>query len=363
MNIRWKKTASYLLITAMLLSGAADHAQAATPKQKISKKKLTLSIGAAKKLTITNTKGCLVTWKSSQSKVASVTKKGKVVAKRVGSTQIKAVIKNRKTKKKKVLMCRVTVTGENKPTEAAVSHNPSAAPPTSSAIAPSAPSASSVPTETAQTPLPTPSDTSPTDPPIKTECPSGTATAGAIDFRGRCQYIGASGGGAGPQGYVIYNTGDLEKIFGEDGELGKKDGPIFFGRDIQPEPDSDEYYQWIRPVTEPVMAQYDEAYFQDKMLYCILFREGALNYDIHITDVCLAKNERGKEELTLFTKRDDDKIHSTAEGVYMILLELNPSDFERAESTRLDDLYVENHRVSDMGSLEMDRLSGVATEG
>lgn len=78
-------------------------AEAATAK--ISKSKLTLEVGAAKKLTIKNSKDTY-TWSSSNKKVAKVSSKGMVTAVKEGKATITATSKKDGTK----FTCKVTVT-------------------------------------------------------------------------------------------------------------------------------------------------------------------------------------------------------------------------------------------------------------
>ncbi len=364
MKYQWKKFVSFLLTAVMLGTGAVDHAQAAAPKQKLSQKKLTMSVGDTKKLTVTNKKGCRVSWKSSRGKVASVNKKGKIVAKKAGSVKITATVKNQKTKEKSVLVCRVTVKGKKKPSGADASQSPGViqtASPTPSAVAPTNLPVSS---EAAQTPMPIPSEVVPTSLPVEMDGPSGAPAEGSIDFRGKCFFLGGSNGDevwTNAQGYAIYNIEELEKVFGKEGEPAKEDGTA--GRDVWTKLILDGDYQWMRSFAEPVITRYDAAYFQDKMLYCVIFRAGALYYDIHITDVRLMKNQMGKEELSLSLEFDDENNHLAAEGDYMVFLELNQSDFDRVESARFGDISIENHKVSDMMSVELDGPSEAATAG
>lgn len=69
---------------------------------KISKKKLTLTVGKSHTLKIKGTKK-KITWKSSSKKIATVSKKGKVKAKKVGTATITAKMKA------KTFRCKVTV--------------------------------------------------------------------------------------------------------------------------------------------------------------------------------------------------------------------------------------------------------------
>lgn len=82
-----------------------------TKKAALNKTSLKLKKGKTYQLKIKNVKGT-VTWKSSNKKIATVSKKGKVTAKKAGSTVIKASYK--KNGKVKTLKCKVTVTAAKK---------------------------------------------------------------------------------------------------------------------------------------------------------------------------------------------------------------------------------------------------------
>lgn len=94
-----KKGLALVLVGVLLLSNAQNIQ--AKQKIKISKKKLSLTVGAKKKLKVTNARK--VQWKSNNPKIASVNKKGVVTAKKVGTTKIVATVK------KKKYTCKVTV--------------------------------------------------------------------------------------------------------------------------------------------------------------------------------------------------------------------------------------------------------------
>ena len=80
-------------------------------KAALNKTSLKLKKGKTYQLKTKNVKGT-VTWKSSNKKIATVSKKGKVTAKKAGSTVIKATYK--KNGKVKTLKCKVTVTAAKK---------------------------------------------------------------------------------------------------------------------------------------------------------------------------------------------------------------------------------------------------------
>jgi|GEM_PF-307483 PAB1-binding protein PBP1 len=80
-------------------------------KAALNKTSLKLKKGKTYQLKTKNVKG-MVTWKSSNKKIATVSKKGKVTAKKAGSTVIKATYK--KNGKVKTLKCKVTVTAAKK---------------------------------------------------------------------------------------------------------------------------------------------------------------------------------------------------------------------------------------------------------
>ena len=97
----WKR--SPLMVTFTL-----EKTKVLPKKIKISKTKLTLKEGAAKKLTVKitpeNTTETKITWKTSNKKVATVSKTGKVTAKKKGTCTITAVTSNGKKAK-----CKITV--------------------------------------------------------------------------------------------------------------------------------------------------------------------------------------------------------------------------------------------------------------
>ncbi len=108
----------WLLICSLILPGTMVEAKS-SKKPKLSKAKLTLNVGASKKLTVKKKRKLKVkkvTFSSSKKRVAKVTKKGKIKALRKGKTTItcKVILKN---KKKYRLKCKVTVKNAKKKTE------------------------------------------------------------------------------------------------------------------------------------------------------------------------------------------------------------------------------------------------------
>lgn len=120
----WKKCLVILFVASMIITGLPSNVQAASKsKIKLSKSKLTLSVGSTKTLKLKGTKK-KPKWTSSKKSVATVTKKGKVKAKKKGSTVITAKLGKKKYK------CKVTV----KPV--AVSQNTPVVAPTEKPITP-----------------------------------------------------------------------------------------------------------------------------------------------------------------------------------------------------------------------------------
>lgn len=100
-----KNTKRNLTTGVLALSLAASLAQAPytdAASCKINRKKITLSKGKCYKLKVKGVSGT-VTWKTSDKKIATVSKKGKVTAKRTGTAKITAKVKSKK------LTCKVTV--------------------------------------------------------------------------------------------------------------------------------------------------------------------------------------------------------------------------------------------------------------
>lgn len=86
----------------------------AATKPKLNAKKITITKGEQYKLKVIGKKIKKKTFKSTNKKVATVSKKGVVTAVKVGSCKIKVVVKL-KNKKKKKLTCKVTVVKKQAP--------------------------------------------------------------------------------------------------------------------------------------------------------------------------------------------------------------------------------------------------------
>ena len=94
---------SLLVVIGAFVIGAEVPAQAATVK--LSKKSVKLEVGKTKKIKVKGTKES-VTWSTSDKKVATVRKKGKITAKGAGECTITAKVGS------KTLTCKVTVTAK-----------------------------------------------------------------------------------------------------------------------------------------------------------------------------------------------------------------------------------------------------------
>jgi len=99
---KMRKTLSFLLILAMLISILTPMQVEAASKVKINKKSHTMYVGQTYALKISGTSK-KVTWSTSNKKVATVDSKGKVVAKKKGTATITAKVA------KKKYTCKVTV--------------------------------------------------------------------------------------------------------------------------------------------------------------------------------------------------------------------------------------------------------------
>lgn len=99
-NIKRTFICGMLAFSIVTLPVQGNEADAASVK--INKKKLTLAKGECYRLKVKGSSG-KVTWKSSNKKIATVSKKGTVTAKKVGTAKITAKIKRRKR------TCKVTV--------------------------------------------------------------------------------------------------------------------------------------------------------------------------------------------------------------------------------------------------------------
>lgn len=96
-----------ILLFSVTASLAFEGSSFGKTKIKLSKSKLTLTVGQSKTLKISGSKK-KVKWSSSSKKIATVSRKGKVVAKKKGTATIKAKVK------KKTLKCKVTVKAKTK---------------------------------------------------------------------------------------------------------------------------------------------------------------------------------------------------------------------------------------------------------
>ncbi len=117
--VKFKKLAIFVLAVAIIF---AVQANAAKKKVKLSTTKISLYVGDSYKLKLKNNKK-KVKWSSSNKKVATVSKKGKVKAKKKGSCRITAKVGKKKyvckvtVKKEKVRVVKVMVTPTPLPTE------------------------------------------------------------------------------------------------------------------------------------------------------------------------------------------------------------------------------------------------------
>lgn len=102
MNRNTKQTITAGILVLSLATSLAQGYNADAASAKINRKKVTLSRGKCYTLKV---KGCSgkVTWKSSNKKVATVSKKGKVTAKKAGTAKITATVKAKK------FTCRIIV--------------------------------------------------------------------------------------------------------------------------------------------------------------------------------------------------------------------------------------------------------------
>lgn len=165
-------TAAALLIAECGICGqTADAAGAPTATS-------SLTIQAGKKKTI-KVKGSFIkskTFKSSNAKIAAVSKKGVVTAKKAGNCKVTVTVKYRKTKNAKKLLskkliCKVTVKGASSVPETTPSPEPTATPEPPATTEPTATPEPPATTEPTATPEP-PATTEPTatpEPPATTE--------------------------------------------------------------------------------------------------------------------------------------------------------------------------------------------------
>lgn len=110
-----------MVLTSVLTGNVTTGSAASAPKLNFSKKTVT----AGRKVTLkvkkkpAGSKILSTKWKSSNKKVATVTKKGVVKAKKAGKTKITATVryKKGKTKKTKKLSCTITVKAKKSTTK------------------------------------------------------------------------------------------------------------------------------------------------------------------------------------------------------------------------------------------------------
>ena len=91
-----------LLLTLMIVSPIQSAIPTEAASYKLNKKKVTLTVGSTYTLKVKGTSK-RATWKTSNKKIATVSKTGKIKAKKAGSAKITAKVK------KKTLTCKVTV--------------------------------------------------------------------------------------------------------------------------------------------------------------------------------------------------------------------------------------------------------------
>ncbi len=99
------KASAIALSFCMLTSSLPATNVTAAAKPKLNKKNITVTVGKKVKLKVKNAGKKKISWKSSNKKIATVSKKGVVKAKKIGKTIVTAKIG------KKAYKCRVTVTG------------------------------------------------------------------------------------------------------------------------------------------------------------------------------------------------------------------------------------------------------------
>lgn len=102
MNKKQKRTFTAGILTLSLAASVAQGTDVVAASKKLNCKKITLSRGNCYNLKVNGTSG-KVTWKSSNKKIATVSKKGKVTAKKTGTAKITATVKSQK------FTCKVTV--------------------------------------------------------------------------------------------------------------------------------------------------------------------------------------------------------------------------------------------------------------
>ena len=108
---------SMVLVVSFTLSGFGSSEVNAAKKAKLSKTKVTITVGGKVKLKVKNVpKKAKITYKTNKKKVAKVTKKGIIKGLKKGKAVITVTIKYKKNKKniKKILKCKVTVKAKKK---------------------------------------------------------------------------------------------------------------------------------------------------------------------------------------------------------------------------------------------------------
>ena len=100
---RTKKMMAFIVALVLTITLVPAVQADAAPKMKLNKKSVTMNVGKTVTLKVQNKNGKKVKWKSTNNKVAKVTKKGKVTAKKIGKATIVAKVGNKKLK------CRIVV--------------------------------------------------------------------------------------------------------------------------------------------------------------------------------------------------------------------------------------------------------------
>ncbi|MBD5135440.1 MAG: flavodoxin [Lachnospiraceae bacterium] len=106
-KFRWLQPVVIILLVVMFFANFTENAKAAGKTPELNITELSMSVGQAKTLSVSNNKK-KVQWTSSKKSVATVSSKGKIKAKKAGKTIITAKIGNKKLK------CNVIV---NKPSQ------------------------------------------------------------------------------------------------------------------------------------------------------------------------------------------------------------------------------------------------------
>lgn len=112
--VKVKRGIAVLLVFVLSIAMSGVQSSYADQKVKLSRTKLTLKVGEKKTLKLYYAKN--VTWKSKDSKIATVSKKGVVTAKKKGTTKITATVKKKKYSCKVIVLAKETVNQTPKPT-------------------------------------------------------------------------------------------------------------------------------------------------------------------------------------------------------------------------------------------------------